>query len=226
MTEESVGYFQSRFTYNDRREAVWQHLVAYLSRYIPPESAVLELGPGYCSFINHVRAATRVAIDLSPEALQHAVPGVAVHSGDAVYALAEWPADSFDVVFASNFLEHLDWPALDAIAPRIFHVLRPAGKLILMQPNFRLNPGRYFDDFTHRSVFTDQSLPDWLNSVGFQISVVEARFMPLTVKSRQTRLAFLVPLYLRLPWRPLAGQMLVVASKPRPVFQAYGRAAR
>jgi SAM-dependent methyltransferase len=226
MTEESNGYFRSRFTYDDRREAVWQHLVAYLSRYIPPESAVLELGPGYCSFINHVRAAKRVAIDLSPEALQHAATGVAVHSGDAVHTLAKWPADSFDVVFASNFLEHLDWPALDAIAPMILRVLRPGGKLILMQPNFRLSPGRYFDDFTHRSVFTDQSLPDWLTSVGFQISVVEARFMPLTVKSRMARLAFLVPLYLRLPWRPLSGQMLVVASKPRPVPQASGTAAR
>jgi hypothetical protein len=39
------------------------------------------------------------------------------------------------------------------------------------------------------------------------------RFTPLTVESRIGGLQGLVPLYLRLPWRPFAGQMLAVARR-------------
>ena len=82
-----------------------------------------------------------------------------------------------------------------------------------MQPNFRLNPGRYFDDFTHVTIYTDQSLSDYLVSEGFSIEKMHARFLPLTLKSRGSGLTFLVPWYLRSPVKPLAGQMLVVASR-------------
>jgi SAM-dependent methyltransferase len=214
MAHANDGYFRSRFADDERREAVWGHLVAYLARYVPPDASVLELGAGYCSFINRVAAARRVAFDLSAHVRDHAVEGVEACQGDAVELLAERPADQFDVVFASNFLEHLEWPQLDKLAPQVTRVLKPGGTLILLQPNFRLNPGRYFDDYTHRTVFTDESLRDWLTSLGFLVLRVDARFMPLTVKSWLSGLTFLVPLYLRLPWRPLAGQMLVVARKP------------
>ena len=91
-------------------------------------------------------------------------------------------------------------------------VLRPGGRLMLMQPNFRLNPGRYFDDFTHVAIFTDQSLSDYLVSRGYEVEEMHARFMPLTMKSSGSNLSFLVPWYLRSPIKPLAGQMLVVAN--------------
>jgi hypothetical protein len=81
-----------------------------------------------------------------------------------------------------------------------------------MQPNFRLNPGRYFDDYTHVTIYTDQSLQDYLVSGGWSIEKLVARFMPLTLKSRGSKLTFLVPWYLRSPVKPLAGQMLLVAN--------------
>ncbi len=42
--------------------------------------------------------------------------------------------------------------------------------------------------------------------------MVQARFLPLSLKSRGSGLSFLVPWYLRSPVKPLAGQMLLVAS--------------
>jgi SAM-dependent methyltransferase len=116
-------------------------------------------------------------------------------------------------VFASNLLEHLDRDASNRLLGEAKRVLRPGGRLILMQPNFRLNPGRYFDDFTHVAIFTDQSLSDYLASQGWTVTDVLARFLPLTLKSRGSGLTFLVPWYLRSPLKPLAGQMLVVASR-------------
>jgi hypothetical protein len=83
---------------------------------------------------------------------------------------------------------------------------------VLVQPNFRLNPGGYFDDFTHVAIYTDRSIHDYLVSEGWRVEHLEARFLPLTMKSRASGLTFLVPFYLRSPIRPLAGQMLVVAT--------------
>ena len=122
--------------------------------------------------------------------------------------------EALDVVFASNLLEHLQRPQSQQLLAESRRVLRQGGRLILMQPNFRLNPGRYFDDFTHVAIFTDQSLSDYLAAGGWQVEHVAARFLPLSMRSRGSSLSFLVPVYLRSPVKPLAGQMLVVARRP------------
>lgn len=206
-------YFATRFTPDPRREAVWHHLTRYLQRYIPPGAAVLELGAGYCHFINAVEARRRVAVDLSDEVRARAAPGVEAVVSDALAFLRASEPEAFDVVFASNFLEHFEWSVLDRLIAEIRRVLVPRGRLALVQPNFRLAPGRYFDDYTHRTVFTDVSLCDWLEASGFRIVRCVPRFMPLTVKSRFGALSAFVPLYLRLPWRPLAGQMFVLGER-------------
>ena len=72
-------------------------------------------------------------------------------------------------MFASNLLEHLERAAVDRLLAESGRVLRPGGRLILLQPNFRLQPGRYFDDYTHVSIFTDQSLSDYLAAGGWQV---------------------------------------------------------
>jgi SAM-dependent methyltransferase len=206
-------YFATRFAPDPRRAAVWRHLTRYLQRYIPPGAAVLELGAGYCHFINAVEARRRVAVDASDEVRARAAPGVEAVVSDALAFLRASAPDTFDVVFASNFLEHFEWSVLDGLIGEIRRVLVPRGRLALVQPNFRLAPGRYFDDYTHRTVFTDVSLCDWLEASGFRIVRCIPRFMPLTVKSRLGVLSALVPLYLRLPWRPLAGQMFVLGER-------------
>jgi SAM-dependent methyltransferase len=208
-------YFATRFAEDARRARMWAHLVRYMSGYVPHDGAVLELGAGYCYFINGVSARRRVAVDLSETVGRTAAPGVEAIVGDALTILRAMPADEFDLVFASNFLEHFDWAVLDALVAEILRVLRPGGRLMLVQPNFRLQPGRYFDDYTHRAIFTDVSLADWLAASGLRVTRVIPKFLPLTVKSRFGGLSFLMPLYLRSPWRPLAGQMFVVAERPR-----------
>jgi hypothetical protein len=57
-------------------------------------------------------------------------------------------------------------------------------------------------------------MTDLLRSKGFVVERIESRFMPFTMKSRLPKWPWLVKLYLRLPWRPFAGQMLIFASKP------------
>jgi SAM-dependent methyltransferase len=213
---EQDRYFATRFAEDPRRGQMWAHLNRYLATYVPANGAVLELGAGYCYFINGMTARRRVAVDLSDTVRHAAAAGVEAIVGDALASLKAMPDAQFDFVFASNFLEHFEWPVLDQMAAEIRRVLTPAGRLALVQPNFRLQPGRYFDDYTHRAIFTDVSLCDWLAAHGFRVTTTVPRFLPLTVKSRLGGLSFLMPLYLRLPWRPLAGQMFVVAERLTP----------
>ena len=213
MTEPASGYFATRLQHDENRAKLWGHLTRFLARYVPPDASVLELGAAYCYFINSVPARRRVAVDLSPDVLQWKGPDVEAFVSDAVEFLRNAQPDQFDFILASNFFEHFDWPQLEMLAASIRRVLRPGGRLAIIQPNFRIAAGRYFDDYTHRAIFTDVSLRDWLTSAGFDVLELVPRFLPLTVKSRLGGLSFLVPLYLRLPWRPLAGQMFALAAK-------------
>ncbi|MDQ2756403.1 MAG: class I SAM-dependent methyltransferase [Actinomycetota bacterium] len=208
-TAARPGYFDTRLALDPRRATVWAHLVTYLARWVAPSSEVLELGAGWCDFANAVQARRVVALDLDPVVLRAAGPEVEAHVGDCA-DLAPFADASFDVVFASNLLEHLDRETTGRVLGEARRVLRPDGRLILLQPNFRLAPGRYFDDFTHVSIWTDQSLSDYLVVSGWRLEEVRPRFLPLTLKSRGAGLTFLVPWYLRSPVKPFAGQMLLV----------------
>ena len=206
-------YYETRFVPSPSREAVWAHIVAWLreNHLVPDDGDILELAAGYGDFIRAVPGRRRIAMDLFPglpDLLPDDVEGIVGDCTD----LSRFPDDDFDLLFASNFLEHLEWPDIERVVSEARRVLRPGGRLLLLQPNFRLQPRRYFDDYTHRTIFTDQSLTDFLASQHYRVERCEARFLPLTMKSRLSAGHHLVPYYLRLPWRPLAGQMLVSAQ--------------
>jgi len=171
----------------------------------------LELGAGWCDFANTIPARRVVAMDLDTTVRRAAAEHVEAEVGDCT-DLTRFDSGSFDVVFASNLLEHLERPATALLLAESARVLRERGILILLQPNFRLNPGGYFDDYTHVAIYTDRSLADYLRSEGWRISQVLPRFLPLTMNSGGSGLTFLVPWYLRSPIKPLAGQMLLIAT--------------
>ncbi|MBD8608600.1 class I SAM-dependent methyltransferase [Aeromicrobium sp. CFBP 8757] len=206
------GYFETRLAPNKNRQGIWRHICDYLGRWIAKDADVLELGAGWCDFANLVKARAVTAMDIDAVVEKAAAPHVRAVVGDCT-DLSRFADASFDVVFASNLLEHLERPVSDALLAESHRVLRPGGRLMLLQPNFRLNPGGYFDDYTHVAIFTDQSLSDYLTASGWTVEHVAARFLPLTMKSKGAGLTFLVPWYLRSPVKPLAGQMLVVARR-------------
>jgi SAM-dependent methyltransferase len=209
------AYFQSRYAPLAQRDGVWRAVCSYLQPFVPVEGAVLDLGAGYCSFINHIRALEKHAVDLSPGFARHAGPGVRTAVGPCT-DLSRFSAAAFDVVFASNLLEHLTREEARATLKEIFRVTKPGGALILVQPNFYLSFRNYFDDYTHAQIFTHRGLADLVASEGFTVETVEPRFLPFSFKSRLPCWRWLVRFYLGLPWRPFAGQMLVVARAGRP----------
>ena len=210
----SGGYHGAHLTPDPNRPVVWRAINAHLARWIPPDGHVLEIGAGYCDWINGVRAARRVAVDIWPELPRHAGPGVEPHVADVAAGLERFPSGSFAAVLASNVLEHFDPDTASRVVADVARLLAPGGRFLVIGPNFRLAFRRYFDDYTHRSVFTDVSLPALLRAHGLRTEVCEARFLPYSMQGARVPITpWLVRAYLRSPLRPRAGQMLVVGRK-------------
>ena len=217
MTPETFrrsGYHDVHLPEHPARKAVWEAIAAHLSPWIPEDARVVELGAGYCHWINAVRAADRVAVDLWEDLPRHAGSGVQARVLDAATELRTLGDARFDVALASNLLEHFEPDIAAAIAADVREILRPGGRFVLIQPNFRYAFRSYFDDYTHRSVFTDVSLANLLRAHGFSVEHVEPRFLPYSMRDVRSRIpGCLVRAYLRSPLRPWAGQMLVVARR-------------
>jgi SAM-dependent methyltransferase len=211
----AAGYHHAHLTPDPARTIVWSVVARYLGKWVPETAHVLEIGAGYCDWINHVRAVRRVAVDVWPDLPRYAAEGVEGCVLDVTTDLRGFGGAAFDVVLASNVLEHFAPETASQVVKAVEALLRPGGRFIIVQPNFRHAWRRYFDDYTHRAIFTDVSLPALLRAHGFVIEHVEARFLPYSMQGAGALVKpWLVRAYLRSPIRPRAGQMLVVARKP------------
>jgi len=215
MADTVSGYHEVHLPPDPARAVVWQAVASHLSTWIPRRAHVLEIGAGYCDWINNVSAERRVAVDLWPGVTRHAGEGVRAQVLDVSRNLRDLGASTFDVVLASNVLEHFMPDTAAAVVGDVHAVLKPGGRFLIVQPNFRVASRRYFDDYTHRAIFTDVSLPTLLRAHGFGIDRVQARFLPYSMQRASVPIrAWLVKAYLRSPVKPMAGQMLVVARRP------------
>jgi SAM-dependent methyltransferase len=205
--------FQANLAY---RRAIWRVLIHdFFQAYVRPADAVLDLGCGYGEFINQIRCGRRFAMDLNPDMPRRVDPGVQPLQQDCA---AEWrlPDGALDVVFTSNFFEHLpDKAALGRTLDQAARCLKPGGRIIALGPNIKYLPGAYWDFWDHYLPLTELSLREALENRGFKLERCVARFLPYTMAGGPAYPLALVRLYLRLPWLwPLRGrQFLVVATK-------------
>jgi SAM-dependent methyltransferase len=194
------------------KDGVWTEIGAYLQRWIERGDRVLDIACDAGYFIRHVRAAERWAVDVRDkrEALG---PDITFRRVDGRALTTAVPSGYFDVVFTSNFLEHL--PSADAVIAMLGQahaVLRPGGRLIILQPNIRYVGAAYWDFIDHRTALTEHSLVEAARAAGFEVERLIPRFLPYTTKSRLPRAPWLVRLYLRTPlaWRVMGKQTLLV----------------
>lgn len=196
--------------------AIWRVLCDdFFARYVRATDVVVDIGAGYCEFINNIRAGRKIAVDLNPRVREFAHADVQVIN-ESCTALASLPDASADVVFMSNFLEHLPSKQMvfDTLA-EARRLLRPGGRLMILQPNVRLLPGAYWDFFDHHTPLTERCLVEALTLLDMDIQRVIARFLPYTTKSALPQSPALVRLYLRLPWAwwLLGKQSFVLAAR-------------
>ena len=98
--EKTNGYFETRLSHEPKRDAIWKPIVEYLQRFIPENAKILELGAGYCSFINQVKALEKHALDKSDIIKKYAHENVKTYVSD-VSNLRLFHTGYFDVVFSS-----------------------------------------------------------------------------------------------------------------------------
>ena len=215
--EELQRMYGARFSSNlEYRKQVWTVLVAdTFSRYVQPTDSVLDLGCGYGEFINTIRCRKKFGMDLNPDTARFLANDVTFLQQDCSL---RWqvPDESLDVVFTSNFLEHLaDKAALGRVLDEAGRCLRPGGRIIALGPNIKYLHGRYWDFWDHYVPITEASLTEALVTRRFAVNVCVGRFLPYTMVNGAHYPLFFLRAYLRMPfaWRLFGKQFLVVATR-------------
>lgn len=209
--------YRTRFTDNaqKRKNDIWKVLCKeFFQKYVKNSDRVLDIGAGYCEFINNIVCAKKVAIDINPDIFKYAASDVEIHH-DSCFNMQSQDDSSCDVIFLSNFLEHLKSKEnVLSTLKECFRILKKDGRIIILQPNIRLIGGAYWDFFDHYTPLTEKSLQEALEIVNFKILKNISYFLPYTTKSVLPQHPFLVSLYLKFPpiWRILGKQCLLVAT--------------
>jgi ubiquinone/menaquinone biosynthesis C-methylase UbiE len=170
--------------------------------------------PGYIH-INNIKARRKYAVDLNKDTRVFANTDVEVFSCSAAQ-IDDLADNSIDVVFMSNFLEHLKTKqeVLEVLL-EIHRVCRLGGHVLILQPNIKYVNQQHSDFFDHHIPLSDKSLAEALKMTGFEIDKIYPRFLPYSTKSALPQYDFLVKLYLRAPivWRIMGKQTFVVGRK-------------
>ena len=221
QTEYLKTLYANRFDHKQRKakNAMWKILVdSFLQAHVGRNGRVLDIAGGYCEFINQVEAREKFLIDLNPDSQDFADPNVKVLHLDILSDIPEniLPFVYFDAIFVSNFFEHLrSKEELIQVLAFCFDRLRPAGRLLIIQPNFKYSYREYYDFIDHHLPITDGSLTEVLKAIGFSIDIIIPRFLPFSTKGRPSS-TLLLKIYLKLSvlWYLWGGQMFVRASRP------------
>lgn len=212
--------YSNRFDHQQRRAkiALWKTLIEeFLQKHVEKDSITLDIGGGYCEFINNIKARKKYLIDLNPDSQAFANPDVNVINLDILIRTEQKKiTERFDKIFVSNFFEHLNnKEELVEVLLFCFNYLKPGGAILIIQPNFKYSIKEYYDFIDHQLPITHLSLQELLHTLGFKIDVLIPRFLPYSTKGRPGS-PNLLKLYLKLPflWNFLGGQMFIKASKP------------
>lgn len=219
LKSELAREYAARFAGADEyRRSVWRVLIAdFFQPMVGPDAVVLDLGCGWGEFINQIPAARRYGMDLNPESRGRLEAGVEFLEQDCAKPWA-LPDGGLDVVFTSNFLEHLRTKDdLRATLAEAYRCLKPGGRIICLGPNIKYLPGTYWDFWDHYLPLTALAIAEVLQLQGFSIDRCVGRFLPYRMSGQREWPMWMVRLFLRLPWLwwTVGRQFLVVASVVR-----------
>lgn len=213
-----VDIYRERFDERALRQknVVWKIICEdFLQKFIAPSDTVVDMGAGTCEFINNIACGKKYAVDINPDTKKFAAEDVMVIRPKTESSI-ELESATVDVVFASNFFEHLSsrQHVVDVLA-EIRRVLVPNGRIIIVQPNVKYLYMQYWDYFDHQIALSEESMREAIVTSGFAIEILKPRFLPYTFRSRYPKGRFFVKAYLKLPiaHRIFGRQMFILARK-------------
>jgi SAM-dependent methyltransferase len=215
-SEELGRVYSRRFSEADakRKDAIWGEIVRYLQRYVREDGVVLDVACDRGYFIRHVHAREKWASDIRD--VSDLLPADVRFVRSEGTALDEHvPSRYFDVAFMSNYLEHLESGERVVEQLRtVARLLKPTGRVVVLQPNIRLVGESYWDFIDHKVALTEKSLVEAAELAGFRTRDLITRFLPYTTKSRFPQYPSFVRTYLRLrpAWLVFGKQTLYVGE--------------
>lgn len=212
--------YRHRFQEADREKKlqIWKAICkGYLQRKIGRDQIILDLASGYGEFSQNIEAKKKIAVDLNPDARKMLPETVEFHNVSATEFAASVGEGTVDVVFTSNFLEHLFTKQdLDKVFDQVMKVLKPGGRFVILGPNIRYLASEYWDFYDHYLPLSHLSVEEGLVQAGFEVTEIIPRFLPYSTRSALPQASFLIEAYLRMPlaWKVLGKQFLVTGRKP------------
>lgn len=197
------------------RTKMWAMLCKnFFQNYIPENSVVLDIGAGYCEFINNIKAKKKIALDFNPDIIEFASKEVKTFLSKST-DMGQIEDESIDVAFTSNFFEHLSKEDIVKTIREIYRVLKDDGRFLILQPNIRFCYKDYWMFFDHVTPLDDRSLMEVLEINGFKIDETIPRFLPYSTKTKLPKSVFLLKIYLKIPilQRIFGKQAFICAKK-------------
>ena len=155
----------------------------FIVQQLEPQSKILEVGcflGRYCDYFasqGHIPT----GVDISPEVIDEGkklFPELDLRCTDGKALNEEFEENSFDVVVASEVIEHVLHP--DAFLRSIRSVLKPGGKLLLTTQNsnaihyrLRMLVGKFRWDETHLRLYSKPELKNEIEKGGFRVEKME-----------------------------------------------------
>jgi 2-polyprenyl-3-methyl-5-hydroxy-6-metoxy-1,4-benzoquinol methylase len=199
----------------ESQDAVWREIARFLQRYVPADGQVLDIACDRGTFIRNIVARDKWAVDLR-DVRRHLPPEIHFLQADGLKLTDVLPNGAFDLIFMSNYLEHL--ASSDDVVRQlevVRQLLSPTGRVLILQPNIRLVGAAYWDFLDHHTALTEKSLVEAAENAGLATVELITRFLPYTSKSRVPRHPKLVRAYLAFPpaWRLMGRQTLYLGRR-------------
>ena len=213
MNFERLYYYRFREIDQDKRAAVWDEIAPHIHGLMGSPDVILDPAAGRGEFVQGAPAKEAWAVDAVayPEASHK--PTTTIVTSQIMDA--ELPADHFDGVFVSNFLEHLpDQEAIAELLEKMRGTMKPGGRIAILGPNYRYCSKEYWDYADHYVALTHLAIAEHLYAAGFEPKTVIPRYLPYSFRGSLPPSPTLTRMYLnfRPAWRLLGKQFLVIAE--------------
>lgn len=176
-------------------------LARYLSsRYrLPKGGKILDLGCGRGEFLRGFIRCGLNGYGVDQSAIAKSIcPEAEILQSDLENEPLPYNDNYFDAVFSKSVLEHFYYP--EKLVMEIYRIVKPGGLAITMVPDWESVYKTFYEDYTHRTPFTINSLKDIFSINGFDDVKVE--------KFRQ------LPFLWAMPWlRPFTAFVSLIAPR-------------